>query len=298
MLIIGSRGSQLALWQSRHIADRLRERGVETRIEVIKTTGDKVLDVALSKVGTKGMFTKELEEALLERRVDIAVHSLKDMPTEIPEGLSLAAIPERADPRDCLVGRTLADLPRGARVGTSSLRRTAQLRFWRPDLVVESVRGNVDTRLRKQQEGLYDAILLAAAGLTRLGWQERIAETLEPDFMCPAAGQGALAIETRAGDPAEDVCRALDDAATRESVAAERAVLAGLGGGCQLPAGAYARLSDGAIQIDAVIAAPDGKFRVARSITASACEGETAGRELARQLLEHGGRGILEAIQG
>ena len=198
MLVIASRGSQLALWQARWVAAQLSAAGRECRIEIIKTTGDKITDVPLAKVGTKGLFTKEIEEALLDGRADLAVHSLKDLPTELPEGLVLAAVPEREDPRDAVVGRKLADLPLGAKVGTSSLRRAAQLRQLRPDLQVESVRGNLDTRLRKLDEGQYDAILLAAAGLKRLGWGDRIAEILPAEQMCPAVGQGALAIETRA----------------------------------------------------------------------------------------------------
>ena len=173
MLVIASRGSQLALWQARWVAAQLSAAGHACRIEIVKTTGDKITDVPLAKVGSKGLFTKEIEEALLDGRADLAVHSLKDLPTELPEGLVLAAVPEREDPRDAVVGRKLADLPLGARVGTSSLRRAAQLRQLRPDLQVESVRGNLDTRLRKLDEGQYDAILLAAAGLKRLGWGDR-----------------------------------------------------------------------------------------------------------------------------
>src|SRR5580693_10271718 len=227
MIVIGSRGSQLALWQARHVAARLAELGAETRIEIIKTTGDKITDVPLAQVGGKGLFTKEIEEALLDGSADLAVHSLKDLPTELPAGLVLAAIPEREDPHDAMVGCSLADLRAGATVGTSSLRRAAQLRRLRPDLKVESVRGNVDTRLRKLDEGQYDAIVLAAAGLTRLGWSGRIAEFLEPEVMCPAVGQGALAVETRVG---ENACQALDHAPTRAAVTAERAVLSSLGG--------------------------------------------------------------------
>src|SRR5436305_403899 len=199
MLVIASRGSQLALWQAHWVASQLRGLGHESRIEIVKTTGDKITDVPLAKVGTKGLFTKEIEEALLDGRAQLAVHSLKDLPTELPEGLILAAVPEREDPRDAVIGKKLADLPPGATVGTSSLRRSAQLRRLRPDLVVESIRGNLDTRLRKLDEGRYDAILLTAAGLKRLGWGDRIAEILSPDLMCPAVGQGALAIETCEG---------------------------------------------------------------------------------------------------
>src|SRR5271157_2573339 len=225
MLVIASRGSQLALWQARWVERQLTAAGCACRIEIIKTTGDKITDVPLAKVGTKGLFTKEIEEALLDGRADLAVHSLKDLPTELPAGLVLAAVPEREDPRDAVVGRPLADLPSGARVGTSSLRRAAQLRKLRGDLTVESVRGNLDTRLRKLDAGQYDAILLAAAGLKRLGWGGRIAEILGPEVMCPAVGQGALAIETRAAGPAFDACAALDHPATHAAVAAERGLL-------------------------------------------------------------------------
>src|SRR5437660_7692194 len=239
MLVIASRGSQLALWQAHWVESQLKAAGHECRIEIIKTTGDKITDVPLAKVGTKGLFTKEIEEALLDGRAHLAVHSLKDLPTELPEGLVLGAVPEREDPRDAMVGRTLANLPLGAKVGTSSLRRAAQLRRLRPDLQVESIRGNLDTRLRKLDEGQYESIVLAAAGLARLGWSGRIAEFLQPEVMCPAVGQGALAIETRIG---EDACRALDHAPTRAAVTAERAVLSALGGGCLTPIGAYARV--------------------------------------------------------
>src|SRR5437868_1021718 len=245
MLVIASRGSQLALWQARWVETQLSALGHESRIEIIKTTGDKITDVPLAKVGTKGLFTKEIEEALLDGRADLAVHSLKDLPTELPPGLVLAAIPPREDPRDAVVGKRLAELPRGARVGTSSLRRAAQLRKLRPDLAIESVRGNVDTRLRKLDEGQYDAILLAAAGLKRLGWADRIAEILPVDAMCSAVGQGALAIETRERGAGWDACRALDDAPTHAAVLAERGLLGALGGGCQVPIGAHARIENG-----------------------------------------------------
>src|SRR5271155_4607166 len=241
MLTIGSRGSQLALWQARWIQARLQSFGVESRIEIIHTTGDKILDVALSKVGTKGLFTKEIEEALLSGAIDLAVHSLKDMPTDLPDGLTLAAIPEREDPRDAMVGRSLNTLAPKAKVGTSSLRRAAQLRAKRPDLEIENIRGNVDTRLRKLDEGQYDAIVLASAGLSRLGWENRIAELLDPDVMCPAVGQGALAVETRVdGGMALEIAERLEHPESRIAVTAERAVLRAMGGGCQVPIGAYA----------------------------------------------------------
>jgi hydroxymethylbilane synthase len=293
MLVIASRGSQLALWQARWVAAQLSAAGHPCRIEVIKTTGDKITDVALAKVGTKGLFTKEIEEALLDGRADLAVHSLKDLPTELPEGLVLAAVPEREDPRDAVVGSKLADLPLGARVGTSSLRRAAQLRQLRPDLQVESVRGNLDTRLRKLDEGQYDAILLAAAGLKRLGWANRIAEILPPEQMCPAVGQGALAIETRAGF--EKVAM-LDHAATHTAIMAERAVLAALGGGCQVPIGAYATVSDGRIHLLAIVAAPDGSQVIGATAEGATAEAAAIGARVAADLLERGARHILQAV--
>lgn len=294
-LTIGSRGSALALWQSRWVAGELEKLGHSTRIEIIKTTGDKITDIALSKVGTKGLFTKELEDALLDGRIDLAVHSLKDMPTELPQGLALAATPVREDARDAIVGKTLAQLARGARVGTSSLRRMAQLRVLRPDLVIESIRGNVDTRLRKLDEGQFDAILLAAAGLNRLGLADRIAERLSIEAMCPAVGQGALAIETRAG---ETPVRALDHLPTRQAVTAERAVLSGLGGGCQVPIGAHAWLVGDRLHIRAAVISPDGGKPLIRTAEGSAADAEALGESLSRELLAAGADDILAAVYG
>jgi len=244
-LRIGSRGSQLALWQANHIAELLRTRDHSVEIEIIKTTGDRLQEVTFAEVGSKGMFTKEIEEALAEGRVDLAVHSLKDLPTELPEPFALAATPARVDPRDVLVSvkfENLAALPQGARVGTSSQRRRAQLKALRPDIEAVEFRGNVDTRLRKLAEGQVDAILLAAAGLDRLEKTEWIRERLDPADFCPAAGQGSLVIETRKNDEATISAVAfLDDPATRFAVTAERAALAALGGGCQVPIGIHCR---------------------------------------------------------
>jgi hydroxymethylbilane synthase len=298
MLVIASRGSQLALWQARWVEGRLAARGHQCRIEIIRTTGDKITDVPLAKVGTKGLFTKEIEEALIEGRADLAVHSLKDLPTELPEGLVLAAVPAREDPRDAVVGRRLADLPAGARVGTSSLRRAAQLRKLRPDLALESVRGNLDTRLRKLDEGQYDAILLAAAGLKRLGWGDRIAEILPSETMCPAVGQGALAIETRACGAGLDACAALDDAASHAAVASERGVLAALGGGCQVPIGAYGTVEGGHLRVRAVVVSPDGTELIQAEAEGAPGEAEAIGRALGAALLSRGARAILEAVYG
>jgi hydroxymethylbilane synthase len=296
MLVIASRGSQLALWQARWVSAQLTARGRQCRIEIVKTTGDKITDVPLAKVGAKGLFTKEIEEALLDGRADLAVHSLKDLPTELPEGLVLAAVPEREDPRDAVVGKRLADLPPGARVGTSSLRRAAQLRKLRPGLTIESVRGNLDTRLRKLDVGEYDAILLAAAGLKRLGWGDRIAELLPVETMCPAVGQGALAIESCVGGAGFEACRPMDHAATHAAVTAERGVLRALGGGCQVPIGAYATVEGARLRMVAIVASPDGAELVRGESEGPAAEAERIGRELGEDLLNRGARRILEAV--
>ena len=299
MLTIGSRGSQLALWQAHWIQGRLEELGEQSRIEIIKTTGDKITDVALSRVGSKGLFTKEIEEALLAGSIDIAVHSLKDMPTDLPAGLTLAAVPEREDPRDALVGVALEDLKPGARVGTGSLRRTAQLRHRRPDLEIEDIRGNLDTRLRKLDEGRYDAIVLASAGLRRLGWENRITELLNPSIMCPAVGQGALAVETRDDSGAAfQIASRLEHAESRARVTAERAVLAALGGGCQAPIGSHAYVDGGNLIIIGVVVSPDGLQRVRQGKQGPMEDPVALGQSLAQLLLEAGGKEILDAVYG
>src|ERR1035438_10400796 len=248
-LRIGSRGSQLALWQANHIAGLLRGKRHSVEIQIIKTTGDRLQEVTFAQVGSKGMFTKEIEEALDVGTIDLAVHSLKDLPTELPEPFALAATPARVDPRDVLVSAnyaSLSALPQGAKVGTSSQRRRAQLKALRPDIVAVEFRGNVDTRLRKLGEGQVDAILLAGAGLDRLGKNEWVRERLDPAEFCPAAGQGALGIETRKNDRKTIAALAfLDDADTRFAVTAERAALAALGGGCQVPIGVHCRVVPG-----------------------------------------------------
>ncbi|MGO9258389.1 MAG: hydroxymethylbilane synthase [Bryobacteraceae bacterium] len=298
MLVIASRGSQLALWQARWVQAQLAARGHDSVIEIIKTTGDKITDVPLAMVGGKGLFTKEIEEALLDGRADLAVHSLKDLPTELPEGLALAAVPEREDPHDAIAGKRLAELPQGARVGTSSLRRAAQLRNLRPDLTIESVRGNLDTRLRKLDEGQYDAVVLAAAGLKRLGWAGRIAEILPSEVMCPAVGQGALAIETRTVGAGRDACAALDHQETHYAVTAERGLLAALGGGCQVPIGAHASAREGRLTLVALVASPDGSEVVRGATNGALAHAEALGRALGADLLARGARRILEAVEG
>ncbi len=295
-LIIGSRGSALALWQANWIRAQLG--GAAGGIQVIRTTGDRITDVPLAQVGAKGLFTKEIEDALLAGEIDVAVHSLKDMPTELPEGLTLAAIPEREDVRDAVVGRRLDQLKAGARVGTSSLRRSAQLKAMRPDLDLRPVRGNVDTRIRKLEEGEFEAIVLAAAGLRRLGLAGRIAELLEPSVMLPATGQGALAVETRASGRGFDEVQPLNHSATRVAVTAERAMLRALGGGCQVPIGGYARIRNGSVELDGLVIAPDGSRVVRASERGAAADAEAVGAALARRLRELGAEAILEAVYG
>ncbi len=297
-LRIGSRGSELALWQSRHIAAELEARGHEAMIEVIRTTGDRLQGVAFSKVGTKGMFTKEIEEALVEARVDLAVHSLKDLPTELNPEFALAAVPRRADPRDAFCSRrfgSFASLPPGARVGPSSLRRQSQLRAHRRDLEYIEFRGNVDTRLRKMDAGEAEACVLACAGLDRLERLGELRERLPASVVCPAAGQGALAIEARAGDAEVlEVLSGLNDPATRFAVTAERAALGALGGGCQVPIGIFCEQHTDHWSIAGVVATPDGSALV-RVEMEHRTEGEPRllGLHLAEQLLERGAGALL-----
>lgn len=302
ILYIGTRGSLLALTQSQWVKETLERRWQESRVElkIIKTTGDKILDVPLAKVGGKGLFVKELEDALLEGAVDLAVHSIKDVPADLPHGLEIGAIPRREDPRDVLVSRTgkdLSNLPPNARLGTSSLRRAAQLKSLRPDLEIENLRGNLDTRLRKLQEGRYDAIVLAAAGIHRMGWNERITAYLNPTEFLPAIGQGALGIEIRTEDKAvRELIASLHDPDTAVAVQAERSLLKGLEGGCQVPIAGYAQVSDGQIELTGLVASLDGKQIVRRTRSASRDQAESLGRELARELLDAGARNILDEI--
>jgi hydroxymethylbilane synthase len=299
-LRIGSRGSQLALWQANHISALLRERGHDIEIQIIKTTGDKITDVALAKVGTKGMFTKEIEEALAAGHVDLAVHSLKDLPTQVPPGFEIAAITERENPRDVLISRkhaSIDELPQGARVGTSSLRRQAQLKARRRDLAIHPLRGNVDTRLRKLEAGDYDAIILAAAGVNRLGLTALVRQVISAEIMCPAAGQGALGIEIRKGD--DDTRRHLsflDDNSARQTTIAERALLNKLGGGCQVPIGAFAELRDGHIHLEGVVAHPDGTLVLRESRDGD--DPERLGNQVGEKLLSRGGDAILQQVYG
>jgi hydroxymethylbilane synthase len=310
ILRIGSRGSQLALWQANHIKDLLEKQGHEVTIEVIKTTGDRLQAITFAQVATesgttKGMFTKEIEDALREGRVDLAVHSLKDLPTELPEGFALAATPPRVDPRDVLVSvkyEDLASLPQGAVVGTSSQRRRAQLKALRPDIQAVEFRGNVDTRLRKLAEGQVDAILLAAAGLDRLEKTEWLRQRLEPKEFCPAAGQGSLGIETREDDAVTIQALAfLDDPNTRYAVTAERAALAALGGGCQVPIGIHCRrmIAGDVMEIFGVVADPATGQTIRAYETADRVATPPAdlGARIAQKLKDHGAADLLKGSE-
>jgi len=299
-LRIGSRGSQLALWQANHIAALLREQGQTVEIEIIHTTGDKITDVALAKVGTKGMFTKEIEDALADGRVDLAVHSLKDLPTDLAPGFELAAITKREDPRDAFLSKYfagVAELKNSARVGTSSLRRQAQLKAVRRDLDIHPLRGNVDTRIRKLEAGDYDAIILAGAGLRRLGLTDLVKEIIPAEIMCPAAGQGALGIEIRAGDKTtREHLKFLDDESARATTTCERTLLNGLGGGCQVPIGAFAEKNGAGLKLTAVVARPDGS-KVLREVRAGD-DAVQLGTAAAQALLKRGADEILREVYG
>lgn len=303
VLRIATRGSRLALAQSGAVARQIEERlGVETELVEIRTTGDRIQNVSLAKIGGKGLFIKEIEEALLAGRADLAIHSAKDLPAVIAPGLTLAAFPERADPRDALIGRepgsSLTKLPRGARVGTGSVRRTSQLLAARPDLVVVPLRGNVDTRLRKLAEENLHAVILACAGLDRLGLGDRIQERLSPSAMLPSVGQGTLAVEVRDADPVAEKLEAVDHPGTRAELLAERAFLTHLAGDCSVPLAALAeRRSPDRIVLRGLVASPDG-VRVIRATTeAPISDPASAGIRAAEQVLDDGAASILEAAR-
>ena len=301
-IVIGTRSSKLALWQADYVAERLRGEhpGLQVEKKLMTTKGDRILHAPLAKIGGKGLFTKELETAMLEGEIDIAVHSLKDMPTEVPEGLVISAVTERLDSGDALVSRkytSLRELPPGAKVGTSSLRRRAQLLHVRPDLSIRDLRGNVNTRLRKLDEGEFDAIVLAVAGLKRLGFAARIAEVLPREILLPAVGQGALAIEVREDD--EEVRKLVDFLNHEDTVncaKAERAFLARVEGGCQVPVGVYASAADGELVVEAVIASLDGKRLYRDKLKGLVGEAVELGNTLAEKLLSDGGTDILREL--
>jgi hydroxymethylbilane synthase len=297
-LRIGTRGSALALWQARSISEALRSAaGIESELVIVKTSGDKFQQKSFGEIGTKGVFIKELEDALLEHRVDLAVHSMKDVPTEIPDRLTIAAICKRHDVRDALLstsGALLEHLPRGARVGTSSLRRKSQLLYVRSDLQIADIRGNVDTRIEKLKRGDYDAIVLAKAGLDRLGLSANITEVLSTDVSLPAAGQGAIGIESRSDD-AEilKILSQLNDEETRSGVEAERAALAGLEGGCQVSIGAWGRVEEGKLVLEVVVLSPDGTQRLREKSWGAPNEAVKLGETVAAKMLEQGAAVLL-----
>ena len=295
---IGTRGSLLAKWQAEFVRQRLfAATGIEPEIVVIKTAGDKMLNAPVAQIGGKGIFIKELEEALLEETIDLAVHSVKDIPTDIPSRLMFPAVCKRDDVRDCLVGSTIANLRQGARVGTSSLRRQAQLRHVRPDLDLRDLRGNVDTRLRKVESGEYEAVVVSKAGLDRLGFSKRISEVLSPEVCMPAVGQGAIAVECRLQDrEAEDLLAPLDDAETRAAVIAERALLGALHGGCQVPMGAFARVEHGDLAMDACVCSVHGAQCVRQHASAPPEQAAQLGAHMAQLLIEAGAQSILEEV--
>jgi hydroxymethylbilane synthase len=298
---IGTRGSMLAKWQAEFIRKRIfQTTGADAEIVIIKTTGDKLQTASFSQIGGKGVFIKELEEALLNEEVDLAVHSVKDIPTDVPSRLCFPVICRREDTRDCLVsakGETLATLRQGARLGTSSLRRQAQIRHLRPDLDVRELRGNIDTRLRKVESGEYDAVLLAKAGLDRLGWSNRISEALAPEVCMPAVGQGALGVQARLKDTdLADALTPLDDFATRQSIVAERSLLGALEGGCQVPLGAWARVERGELILDAVVCSPDGAKHIRQRASSAPEQARELGARVAQFLIDAGAREILEEV--
>lgn len=298
---IGTRASMLALWQANWVKSEIEKRhGLTIELVKIKTTGDKITDVPLAMVGGKGLFVKEIEEALLAKDVDLAVHSMKDVPTFFPEGLHLKAITRREDARDVLIsrdGEKLAELPAGAKIGTSSLRRQSQLLHLRPDFNIAQLRGNLDTRLKKLSEGAYDAIILAGAGIKRLGWADRITEYIDPVVMLPAIGQGALGIETRIDDKEiNSIVEFFDHPETSFAVKAERALLKRLEGGCQVPIAAHGSVKKSTLSLIALVASTDGKKIVKDVIEGSASEAETLGITLAERLLRAGAKEILEEL--
>ena len=301
-IVIGSRGSQLALWQANWVKSELERLhdNVDIDIRIIATSGDIIQDVPLAKIGGKGLFVKEIEEALLANEIDLAVHSMKDVPMELPTELGISVITKRENPLDALIsknGEKLADLPQGATIGTSSLRRSSQLLKYRDDFKIHPLRGNVDTRLRKVEEGKYDAILLASAGLNRLGWANRITEEISHDILLPAMGQGALGIETRLDDTKiYDFISTLNHEQTHYAVSAERSLVGRLDGGCQVPIGAYARVEKGLITLKGLVASLDGEIIYKLENVGPVDDAINIGQELGAQLLKMGANEILKKL--
>ncbi|MFQ5645943.1 MAG: hydroxymethylbilane synthase [bacterium] len=303
-LIIGSRGSQLALWQSNFIKERLEEthRGLQVEIKVIKTTGDKILDAPLAKIGDKGLFVKELEEALLAESVDLAVHSMKDLPTGLPQGLIIGAVGEREDPHDVLISRSglrLEDLARGGHIGSSSLRRQSQLLHYSDKIRFSDLRGNLNTRVARVEKGDFDATILAAAGIKRLGWEDKITQKIPFDIMLPAVGQGALGIEIREKDPDSlSLIRVLDHPLTHNALLAERALMRRLEGGCQIPIGAYCKETGaGKLEISGMVGSLDGTELLRSTLSGEPESPEELGFHLAERLLSMGAGKILQSIR-
>ncbi|MDR4493805.1 MAG: hydroxymethylbilane synthase [Nitrospirales bacterium] len=303
-LVIGTRGSQLALWQAEWVKSQILgvDQNLQVTLQRIQTSGDKIQDVPLAKIGGKGLFVKEIEEALLNGSIDLAVHSMKDVPSMLPDGLTIICVPEREDPRDAFLGHegvTLQQLPRGAKIGTSSLRRQSQLLHYRHDLRIEVLRGNLDTRLRKLQEGRFDAILLAGAGLKRLGWDRHVTEYLGVDICLPAIGQGALGLEGRADDMfVRELVARFEHLPTRRAVDAERAFLSRLEGGCQVPIAGHATLCGDTVTLEGLVVSLDGKRYVRRCQSGAEKDAESLGVRLAEQLLDEGAAPILQEIYG
>lgn len=302
-IVIGTRDSALALWQARWVLEQLQKHHPEHTFKMVemKTQGDKILDVALAKIGDKGLFTKELEIAMLNREIDLAVHSMKDLPTRLPEGLTIGAICVREEPGDVLIGRTahsVDELPQGAKVGTSSLRRRAQLKKHRPDLQIEDLRGNLNTRMRKLEEQGFDAIVLAAAGVIRLGWEDRISQRIPFGISLPAVGQGSVGIEIREGD--EEILKlvkVLEDPAAAMAITAERTMLRTLEGGCQIPIGAYGRIEDGQLVLDGLVASLDGETILRTQVKGEPGEAEKIGLQAAQNLLDQGAQEVLKSLR-
>ncbi len=303
-VVLGTRGSKLAVQQSEWVQAQLHALAphVTVTLRRIQTSGDRILDVPLAQIGGKGLFVKEIEEALLSGEIDLAVHSMKDVPTELPEKLAILCVPPREDPRDALIsrdGRSFMNLPRGARIGTSSLRRQSQLLHARPDLTIVMLRGNLDTRLKKLREGQFDAIVLAAAGLRRLAWAHEITEYLAPQISLPAIGQGALGIEGRRDDDFIHALLAkLNHAPTKTAVLAERALLHRLQGGCQVPIAAHATLTGRQVSLEGLVSSVDGKELIRDTVEGAIEDPESIGVQLAERLLARGGDKILQAIYG
>lgn len=302
-VIVGSRDSVLAMWQTKFVVEQLMAVTDQYEFEIVslKTKGDKILDVSLAKIGDKGLFTKELEVGLLQGEIDFAVHSMKDMPTVLPEGLQISSLLKRHNPADVLISEkydSFAALPQGSKVGTSSLRRKAQLLHARPDLDIHDVRGNLQTRMRKMREENFDGIILAAAGVERLDWHDQITEELSYDICLPAVSQGVIGVETRTDDPEIiALVQLVNDVQTASCVAAERALLKSLEGGCQIPIGAYAQLEGDTVVLQGLVGSLDGKTIIRDEISGPVAQSEQLGRQLAQRLSEQGGQAILEEIR-